>query len=104
MRLAVRKGLFRGVKANRNGPVVSHLLFADDCIIFGEATMNGVKVIKEILKEYELNYGQCTNFEKSTVFFSANTNLRIRLQVAHGLGVRVSSNSEKYLGLPNMMG
>lgn len=57
MRLAVREGHCRGVKASRLGSMMSHLLFADDCILFEDATMQGVKVIKDILKEYELNSG-----------------------------------------------
>lgn len=48
-------------------------------------------MLKDILEEYESNSEQCINFEKSTVFFSANTeddmceriigNLRVRLSI-----------------------
>lgn len=36
---------------------VSHLLFADDCILLGEATLEGSNVIKHILEEYEVASG-----------------------------------------------
>ncbi|KAA3489426.1 reverse transcriptase [Gossypium australe] len=38
IRQAVGVGTLRGVKASRKGPEISHLLFADDCLLFGEAT------------------------------------------------------------------
>ncbi|KAA3477126.1 LINE-1 reverse transcriptase isogeny [Gossypium australe] len=34
----VREGVLKGVKASKRGQTISHLLFADDCILFGEAT------------------------------------------------------------------
>ncbi|KAH1107344.1 hypothetical protein J1N35_011112, partial [Gossypium stocksii] len=73
MRLAMKEGLLKGAKASRWGSVISHLLFVDDCILFGEATSNGAMVLKEILKEYEKYSGQCVNFNKSTIFYSSNT-------------------------------
>lgn len=35
MRLAIWDGLLRGAKASQSGPQISHLLVADDCILFG---------------------------------------------------------------------
>lgn len=34
----VEKGNWKGIKAKRNGPKVSHLMFIDDLLIFGKAT------------------------------------------------------------------
>lgn len=50
MRIASNKGVIKGVKASRSGPQVTHLLFADDCILLGEASRKGATTIREILK------------------------------------------------------
>ncbi|KAA3472829.1 reverse transcriptase [Gossypium australe] len=104
MRNAKKKGSIRGVKASRSGKAISHLLFADDCLIFGEATEKGARVLKDILKVYEDCSGQCVNFDKSLIFYSSNTDEVSKAAVLRLLGVRSSSSPEKYLGLPNMVG
>ncbi|KAK5824413.1 hypothetical protein PVK06_019185 [Gossypium arboreum] len=38
------EGSMKRVKASRRGPEISHLLFADDCILFGEATHKGARI------------------------------------------------------------
>ncbi|KAA3489221.1 reverse transcriptase [Gossypium australe] len=104
MRLDMKEGLIKGAKASRRGPAISHLLFTDNCILFGEATNNGAQLLKGILNEYEKCSGQCVNFNKSTIFYSSNTSEESKRQVLEILGVRPSTDMEKYLGLPNMVG
>ncbi|KAK5813724.1 hypothetical protein PVK06_029175 [Gossypium arboreum] len=73
MRLAIQEGSLKGVKASRSGPTVLHFLFANDCILFEEATIWGANRLKAILSYYKSCSGQQVNFEKSVVFFSKNT-------------------------------
>lgn len=73
MRLAMTEGRIKRVKATRQVPSISHLLFVDDSVLFGGATIEGASVLKSILQEYELSSAQSVNFTKSTVVFSKNT-------------------------------
>lgn len=73
MRLAKARNILKGVKASRSGPAISHLLFADDCILFAETTEREAHSLKQILNEYDMSSGQCVNYDKSSVFFSTNT-------------------------------
>ncbi|KAA3480980.1 reverse transcriptase [Gossypium australe] len=102
MRMALKEGLLKGVKASRSGPAITHLLFTDYCILFGEATRKGASLLKGILKEYGNCSGQCVNSNKSTIFFSSNTAEGNREEVLAILRVRSSTDMEKYLGLPSM--
>lgn len=104
MRLVVQENRIQGAKASRRGSIISHLLFVDDCMLFGEASDDGVRVLKEILQEYEICSSQCVNYEKSTVMYSSNTPEVRRTMLSNLLRVRYSNNLEKYLGLPNMVG
>lgn len=61
-------------------------------------------MLKEILKEYGKSFGQCVNFNKSTIFFSTNTTEDKKNKVSAIMGIRTSTNMERYLGLPNVVG
>ncbi|KAA3467670.1 reverse transcriptase [Gossypium australe] len=104
IRLAVRERALKGIKASKRGLAISHLLFADGCILFEEATKERAIFLKDILKNYEQCSGQCVNFSKSTVFFSTNTSEEMKREIADVLGVRCATNLKKYLGLPNVVG
>ncbi|KAA3472610.1 reverse transcriptase [Gossypium australe] len=104
IRQSIGEGFLKGVKASRMGPAISHLLFADDCLLFGEATKERALFLKNILKQYERCSGQCVNFNKSTIFFSSNIAEGARKEISDVLRVRCSTNIEKYLGLPNIVG
>ncbi|KAH1096796.1 hypothetical protein J1N35_013717 [Gossypium stocksii] len=102
--MVISEGILKGVRASRRGPEASHLLFADECILFGEATRQGAIFLKDILKEYEQCSGQCVNFHKSVIFYSSNTTARDKEKISSLLSVRSSTNLEKYLGLSNVVG
>ncbi|XP_039011424.1 uncharacterized protein LOC120140518 [Hibiscus syriacus] len=76
----------------------------DDSLIFGEANAQVALRTKEILREYGWYSGQVINFDKSGVFFSSNVIDTNRNDVQRILKVFSSSNPEKYLRLPAIVG
>lgn len=88
----------------KGGTRVTHLLFADDCIIFGKASWAEWRRIRSILELYELASRQSLNTKKSIVFFSPNAKAEVREGILKEIGARMILNCEKYLGLPIMVG
>ena len=70
----------------RQAPLVSRLLFADDCIVFcNTSTEEGLRVTK-ILKDYERESGQKLNREKNSLFSSKNTSVEVKEEVKDMFG------------------
>ncbi|KAA3476774.1 reverse transcriptase [Gossypium australe] len=67
-----REGIIDGARVGRGGLSVVHLFFADDNILFGEASIEGVMTMKSMVNEYEKVLGQLVNFDKSLVYFNSN--------------------------------
>ena len=97
-------GIIHGVSICRRAPSISHLLFADDSLLFCQAKDKETKAIMEILKLYAEASGQCINMEKSSVYFSSNTSLQHRDVIKALLGVNEVDRFESYLGLPTLVG
>lgn len=49
--------LTRGIRVGIHSPWISHLLFADDCIVFTEASQGGTDRLMEILDRYHRGSG-----------------------------------------------
>jgi hypothetical protein len=104
LRRSEARGELHGIKVCRGAPILSHLLFADDCFLFCRADVRESTKLKEILKEYEEGSGQAINFQKSEIFFSSNTNEETRRSIKSIFHVSESLGTGKYLGLPSLIG
>ncbi|KAK8687808.1 hypothetical protein V6N13_086604 [Hibiscus sabdariffa] len=91
-------------RIGRERLAINHLFFADDSILFGEATVDSARHVKTIIDQYTSALGQHVNFDKSLLFFSSNDPSHLKDAIDFNLGARISSNPEKYLGLPTMVG
>lgn len=96
--------LSRGVHVGIHAPWVSHLLLADDCIVFSEASQRGAARIQSILDIYNRGSGQLVNGEKSAVFFSKNCLEQTKSIVRQELHIETEALTDKYLGLPTAVG
>ncbi|KAF7129689.1 hypothetical protein RHSIM_Rhsim10G0093500 [Rhododendron simsii] len=100
----VSKKLLYGFRINRHCPVVSHLLFADDSVVYCQATERDCAALYNILELYEAASGQKVNKDKSSVFFSPNISPEPRLTLANRVGISMEAKEAKYLGLPVFLG
>ncbi|KAA3468912.1 reverse transcriptase [Gossypium australe] len=87
LRMTFTSGDLKGVHINRHAPLITHLLFAGDSLIFGEAAIEGVRALKNRLEIYVYSLGQLINFDKSSKFFSSNASEENREKVCQILGV-----------------
>ncbi|XP_057802915.1 uncharacterized protein LOC131018208 [Salvia miltiorrhiza] len=104
LRHAETQNLLHGARLCRTAPHVSHLLYADDCIIFGRADVNDIGVVREILSLYEGVSGQQVNLDKSVVSFSCGLSLDTSQELANLLGVVYGARQGAYLGIPSIVG
>ncbi|XP_026412422.1 uncharacterized protein LOC113308125 [Papaver somniferum] len=97
---AEEMGIIKGIKICKAAPPISHLLFADDCMIFCKANPIEAQNIMQILRTFGSTSGKLINFHKSGVFFSKNTNPDLIPQIINSMGVQVLQLDDKYLRSP----
>lgn len=72
IRKASESRRLHGSKVSLAAPAVSHLLFADDCLLFCRGTRAECHTLKTLLDDYEMASAQAINYSKSRVYFSKN--------------------------------
>lgn len=76
-----------GIKTARTGPRVSHLMYADDLVIYCKADMEETREIKNCLDLYCEWTGQRINWDKSDIHFNSNVPRATRLGICRRLGM-----------------
>ncbi|KAL4312348.1 hypothetical protein GQ457_01G050470 [Hibiscus cannabinus] len=98
---AVESGLFSGFVIGKGDgqTMVSHLQFADDLMIFCEASLEQVLNVKRVLRVFELASGLQLNLKKSMIF-GINVAEEDLSHWADLVGCDVGHFPTSYLGLP----
>ena len=71
-------GICNGISVGRNINPISHLMFADDCHLFGEIKLEELWVLKWVLEDFCSQSGQQINKQKSEFMVSPNISLEDR--------------------------
>ncbi|XP_061339467.1 uncharacterized protein LOC133286127 [Gastrolobium bilobum] len=94
---AINGGLWKPMYAGKGGPRISHLAFADDLMMFMEATEDHIHMLLKCLKFSEETYGQKLSVEKTFVFFSKNTSREVMDKVVQISGFKRMNKMGRYL-------
>jgi ribonuclease HI len=97
-------GSIHGIQIARQAPKISHLLFADDSLLFARANSTEADAILSVLAEYQKASGQVVNMDKSEVSFSQNVRNVDKDMICNRMGVKTVDTHSKYLGLPVVFG
>lgn len=95
---AVEDGHWQSMRAGRNGPFISHLMFADDLLLFCRATSDNMRHVIQVLECLCSLSRQKISAEKTVLFFSKNVPEELRHEL-----VTISSFRE-VLALGNYLG
>ncbi|XP_061350333.1 uncharacterized protein LOC133295506 [Gastrolobium bilobum] len=95
---AIARKEWKPMAAGRGGPTISHLLFADDLLLFGEANIDQVKSIMNCLTKFGNMSGQKVSYPKSNIFFSKNVPIDVANAIVKISGFAQTKNLGRYLG------
>jgi len=98
------EGKLKGVRHGKNGPAISHLLFADDSIFFTRSDVKNIQALNEVLHIYSEGSGQRINFQKSSIFFGDHCSEQVKDRVKTYIKVHNEAVQANYLGMPSWVG
>ena len=90
--------LIKGVRV-ANQIELTHVLFVDDVLMFGDGTFSNIQNLIKVLKKYQVEIGMEINLEKSKLSHN-NINEEVFTQARELIAVSISPLNEgfKYLG------
>lgn len=97
---SMREDGLQGVKNCRGAHEISHLLFADDSLLFFHATEQQAVLVKGLLNTFASATGQFINPSKCSILFSDHCLPSVVTVIKSVLEITQEVFEPKYLGLP----
>ncbi|KAH9734293.1 putative ribonuclease H protein [Citrus sinensis] len=97
---AVNQGRWKPIRLTRIGTPLCHLFFADDLLLFLEASYGQVDVLNDVVENFCRSSGAKVSNQKTQVFFSKNVPVTLASGIGKALGFSVTNNLGRYLGMP----
>jgi hypothetical protein len=104
LRQGVAQQAITPVKVCPRAPGLSHLLFADDTLLFFKAETQEAARIGVVLDTYARATGQLINLNKCSIMFGKACPVQTQDIIRGTLQLQRSDFKEKYLGLPTPQG
>jgi hypothetical protein len=96
----INMGNIQELQICRRSPGISHLLFADDSLLFFKANMEQASKINVVLRTYEASTGQLLSPAKCSLMLGRKCSDDDGKALAQVLNIENTSFDDKYLGLP----
>lgn len=88
----------QGIQFNRSGPTISHVMYADDLILFFKADHDSCLRMSNILQSFCDASGLAIHIDKSFIVFSPNTHRDLKDEMASLFNLKWENKLGKYLG------
>ncbi|CAA0833292.1 Unknown protein [Striga hermonthica] len=100
----VNEGRWKPISLGRGRVKIPYLLFADDLLLFTEATSDQVECVTDVLRVFCQDSGLKISASKTKVFFSKNILTDEAQAIASYMNFERVDNLGKYLGMPVIHG
>ncbi|XP_026434566.1 uncharacterized protein LOC113332083 [Papaver somniferum] len=100
----VERKEIRPIYPAKGGPPVSHLFFADDCILFSTAKRKSIEKLKNVIHKFCEASCEMVNLSKSSLHFSKRLNEGIKDDISEMMGMKTIPLDEKNLGIDLFIG
>ncbi|XP_043705252.1 uncharacterized protein LOC122655077 [Telopea speciosissima] len=102
--IALHERSIHGLQINKGGGSIFHMAFANDLILFGEASMSEARALNEVLENYCKFSGQAINLNKTRAQFSPNVNSSTKRLLREFFQITPTASLDAYLGIPYTSG
>jgi hypothetical protein len=99
----VREGSLKLINGSRNYNVPSHVLYADDIMLFCKGSASNIQALSSLFVRYGQSSGQFVNPQKSSIFAGSIPHSRLAI-IANSLGFQIGTLPFTYLGVPIFKG